>query len=389
MRPLVLYIDNFSSAPILKEVAEAVRSSSLDFPANPSSSIHALGRGAADQVSKSRDEISSFIGCSPRELVFTSGATESNNIALMGTAQKLAELTNRRRILVSSIEHPAVLEPASKLDGAGFDVERIKCNEDGTVDLKHMQSLLDEDVLLVSVMLVNNETGTIQPIQKVCEIGHSVGAVVHSDAAQALGKIPVDVKDLGVDLMSMSAHKMGGPRGVGALYVKAGPSNFPISPIMLGGGQEAELRPGTLNTPGIVGFSEACKVASATPSERWGAIESLRDRIEGDLSDSIPGLRVNCLGSPRVPGGSSFSIPGVDAEMLVANLEKVVMSTGSACKSGAPSPSHVLEAIGLSREDSYCTLRFCLGVEVLDRAGDPAEIVVSDVLDAVKRISLG
>ena len=339
MIQLTVYIDNFSTAPIFPEVVEAVSSASVDYPANPSSSIHPQGRGAASQVDNAREKISRIINCSPREIVFTSGATESNNIAITGTARALARESSRRTVLVSAMEHSAVLEPAFSLTEEGFNVKRIACGQDGIVDISSLQSNLTEDVMLVSVMMVNNEIGTIQPITEISSLAHSIGAVVHSDCAQALGKVPVDVRSMDVDLMSMSAHKMGGPKGVGALYLRSGPTNFPISPITIGGGHESGLRPGTLNTPGIVGFSEACELSSSISGDVWSELEKLRNEIERGLVQRIPGIRINCQDSPRVPGGSNFTIPGVDAEMMVANLDDIVISTGSACKSGAPSPA--------------------------------------------------
>jgi len=373
------YLDNFSTTKVHAEVSKKISEFELEHYGNPSSTSHSIGRNSSEQVDQARSKISEFIGCKPNEIVFTSGATESDNLAIIGVVNGLQPHTDRKTILISSIEHPAILESAESLISQGYKVEKIDSNEHGIIDIEELKSKLTDDVLLVSVMLVNNELGTIQPIKEISELAHSVQAIMHTDAAQALGKIPVDVGELEVDLMSMSSHKMYGPKGIGALFISGGPLNFPIEPLFFGGGQESELRPGTLNAPGIIGFASACSVAQKTMHESSKSLSIIRDAIETELKKNIPGLKINGHQSPRVPGGSNFTFDGVLGDPFIANLKRVIMSTGSACKSGAPTPSHVLLAIGLSREQAESTVRFCIDTSIKE---SDIEDIVNDIISA-------
>lgn len=353
-----VYLDNHASTPCDPRVVEAMLPFFIDSFANPSSSIHLQGQEAARAVDQAREEVADTIGSSAGEIVFTSGATESNNLAIQGVARFAHQ--QRRRILASTIEHKCVLESCRWLGGNGFEFVPIPVLRDGLVDLSALVDLVDQQTVLVSVQAANNEIGTIQSIPEIAQIVHRTGALFHCDAAQALGRIPIDVGEWGVDVMSLSAHKCYGPKGVGALFVRGGRA-APIAPMFFGGGQEMGLRSGTLNTPGIVGFAKACQIARDEMPEESARLGHLRDWFERTVLGTIEGVSRNGALSRRLPGNSSLYFAGVEAEALIANMPGIAISTGSACASGALEPSHVLTAIGLSRADAYGTLRVGLG----------------------------
>ena len=357
--PRNVYLDYHASTPCDPRVVEAMLPYFLDTFANPSSSVHLAGRKAADAVEKARRQVARAIGAEPGEIVFTSGATESNNLAILGSSAGSSR--GRTNVLASAIEHKSVLAPCRSLTNRGFNFDLIPVDRDGLLDLGALVELVDDRTFMVSVQAVNNEIGTIQPVLEVVQIAHAAGALVHCDAAQALGRIPIDVGDWGVDLVSLSGHKCHGPKGVGALYVRGGARVAPIEPLQFGGGQEYELRSGTLNVPGIVGFGLAAELAAAEPETETKRVASLRDCFEARVLEAVPGAYRNGSLLHRAAGNSSITFPGVDADALIANLPDVHLSTGSACTSGAPAPSHVLLAIGLTREHSYCTIRIGLG----------------------------
>lgn len=354
-----VYLDYHASTPCDPRVLEVMLPFFLDVYANPSSSIHEPGNSAARAVESAREQVAEAINAQPGEVIFTSGATESNNLAILGSAAGAP--LDRRRVLASAVEHKSVLDPCKTLQGRAFDFDVIRVDRDGLLDLGALVDLSEENTFLVSVQAVNNEIGTIQPILEVVQIAHGAGALVHCDASQALGRIPIDVGDWGVDLLSLSSHKCYGPKGVGALYVRGGVRSAPLAPLCYGGGQENDLRPGTLNVPGIVGLGRACDIAEAEREVDTDRIRRLRDRFENRILAGISEARRNGSTVRRVAGNSSLTLPGVDAEALIANLRGVAISTGSACTSGAPDPSHVLTAIGLTREEAYCTIRIGLG----------------------------
>jgi len=381
----MIYCDNFSTTFVHSEVINSMNTFMGKNPGSPSSN-HELGRSALQEVEASREYIANFIGAKKSEIIFTSSATESNNLAILGTVEKLKSITDKKTILFSSIEHPAVINPVKKLDEMGYNVVTVNCNQEGLIDINDLESKLNDDVILVSIMLVNNELGTIQPLEKVTKlIRNSGGAIIHTDAAQAVGKIPVDVNSLDVDLMSFSSHKMRGPKGIGGIFIRNGPLNFPINPILLGGEQEHGIRSSTLNVPGIIGFAESCKIAKQSLDSDADRISKMRDKIEFELKEKIQNITINGENSPRIPGGSNFTIKGINGDAMVANLSNVVMSTGSACKSGAPTPSHVLIAIGKTREEADWTVRFCLST---DNSNDEIPIIVSDIVQAYQKIKI-
>ncbi len=355
----LIYLDNHATTPCDPAVVEAMLPYFAGAYGNPSSVMHEAGRLAAEAVEQAREQVAALLGARRGEIFFTAGATESNNIAISGIARGLTG--NRRRIVTTSVEHKAVLGPCRELGKQAFDVVILPVDEKGVVNLAAVEEAINDDTLLVSVQAANNEIGTIQPVAQVARLAHDKGAILHCDAAQAIGKIPVDVETWDVDLLSVSAHKFYGPKGIGALYVRGGPYALPVSPLSVGGGQEKGLRAGTLNVPGIVGLGEACRLCEQRLPEERVRVGALRDQLEEAVLKATPAARRNGAPENRLPGNSSLTFPGIDAEALVVNASQLAISTGSACTSGAPEPSHVLLAIGLSREEAYATIRIGVG----------------------------
>ena len=376
-----VYLDYHASTPCDPRVVEAMLPFFIETFANPSSSIHAQGRQAAEAVEGARAQIGQTIGAAAGEIIFTSGATESNNIAIQGALR--CAPADRRRVLATAIEHKCVLESCRWLANHGYEFEVVPVGADGLVDLGALVELVDERTALVSVQAASNEIGTIQPIAEVAQVVHRAGALLHSDAAQALGRISIDVRAWGVDLLSVSGHKCYGPKGVGGLYVRGGARSAPLEPLVFGGGQEAGLRSGTLNVPGIVGFGRACEIAQVEMSRESVRLGRLRDWFEKRVQVGVEGVCRNGSIERRLPGNSSLRFDGVDAEALIANLPQFALSTGSACTSGALEPSHVLTAIGLSREQAYSTVRVGIGRFTME---DELEFAVHEICNAVMRI---
>ncbi|GAA0575941.1 cysteine desulfurase NifS [Craurococcus roseus] len=352
-----IYLDHHGSTPTDPRVVAAMLPYFVEGYANPHAAEHAAGWSAAGAVEAARALIAALVGAEPEEIFFTSGATEANNLAVLGAAR--AAGSGRRRVLVGATEHSAVLGPAFALADEGFTVERLPVDGAGRLDLGAVRARLGPDVALVSAMLANNEVGTIGPVAEVAALAAEQGALVHTDAAQAPCAVPIDVDALGVDLLSLSAHKACGPKGVGALFVRRGTR---LRPLAHGGGQEGGLRPGTVPTPLAVGFGEACRILSAEGSQERARVAALRDRLQERLLAAVPGARV--LGAPgaRHPGNLSVLFPGCDADALVGSLQPgLAVATGAACSSGTPSPSHVLLAMGLSVGEANSVVRFGIG----------------------------
>lgn len=354
MRPV--YLDNNATTPCAAEVIDAMLPYLREEFGNPGSP-HLMGRVAAKAVANAREQIASCVGCEPTELFFTSGATESNNLVLLGLS---TECQGRRGIAVSSVEHKAVLTPSEHLEESGIPVCRLPVGSDGIVDLDAMSTLVGTGTALVAVQAANNETGILQPISEIVARVNRTGALMHCDAAQILGKVAFSVAETGVDFAAFSAHKVYGPKGIGAVYVRAGLGGR-LRPLAFGGGHEAGIRPGTLNVPGIVGFAVACRIACERITADADRISALRNLIEEELVRRIPGSRVNGADSPRLPGTTSITVPRVPADAMLANVPEVCFSSGAACTSGSVAPSHVLLAMGLSRDDADCTIRLCVG----------------------------
>jgi cysteine desulfurase len=283
-------------------------------------------------------------------------------LAILGAARQHEKIGGaRRRIVTIAIEHKAVLGPCRRLAENGWDIITLPVDHQGTVDLHAAEEAITDDTLLVSIQAANHEIGTIQPVRAVAQLAHERGALVHCDAAQAVGKIPFDLNEWDVDLLSLSGHKLYGPKGIGALWLRGGPRCLPLEPLATGGGQESSLRPGTLNVPAIVGLGTACALCAELMTKESQRIGALRDMLEKTFGDAISNLR--CNGNPhnRLPGSSNLTFPGIEAEALLANLSDIAVSTGSACESGAIEPSRTLMSIGLSSEEAFSTLRFGLG----------------------------
>ncbi len=359
------YLDHLASTPCDPDVAALMHSVALEEYANPSSP-HRAGRRASRYVERARRQVADAIDALPEEIVFTGGATESNNLAILGVAAAAGERNDpRRRLLTLGIEHPSVLEPMAALGRQGWVVEHVAVRRDGRVRLDALEARLD-GALLLSIQAANNEIGTTQPLRQAAAMAAQRGVVVHSDAAQILGKAPFSVEALHLDFASLSAHKAYGPKGVGALWIRGGPGRAPIRPLAFGGGHEGGLRPGTLNVPGIAGFGLTARLAADRLEEDAAGIAMLRDRLEHELAKRLPGLQINGARDHRLPGATSLTFRdpegrSLDADAIVANLPQFDLSTASACHAGTPEPSHVLRAIGLSREEAYATLRVGLG----------------------------
>lgn len=352
-----IYLDYNSTTPCDKAVIEEMLPFFAHEYANPGSP-HAAGRIALAAVERAREQVAYAIGTNSRCLFFTGGATESNNFSLLGITKNE---TARRKIVVSAIEHKSVLEPCFQLLRRGYTIETIPVDKLGVVDIERAKEMIDDHTLIVSVQAANNETGVLQPIRDIERMAHYHGALYHCDAAQMLGKLPLQIEELNVDIASFSAHKVYGPKGLGALFLPEGRARELFSPILFGGGQEGGIRPGTANVPGIVGFGHACWLLRGSMDSEIEHISRLRNMCEKEITRCIPGSFINGETTPRLPGTISLTIPGVPADMLIANLETVCIGDGSACNSGAPEPSHVLLAMKLSRSESECTVRISIG----------------------------
>ena len=376
-----IYMDYQATTPTDPRVVGAMQPYWSVMYGNPHSADHTFGWRADAAVEIARGHIAALIGADPDEIVFTSGATEANNLAVLGIAR--ASPVTRKRIVVSAIEHKCVLAAARAAADEGFEVTKVRVGSDGIVDPRAIAEVLDNRVALVSVMAVNNEIGTVQPLPEIAALCTSVGAVFHTDAAQALSSLPIDTTALGVDLMSLSAHKAYGPNGIGALFVRRGLRVRP-KPIIHGGGQEGGLRSGTLPTPLCVGFGEACRILA---SERDGDVQRMRvlhDRFLAKLLKNVPGLMVNGDQASRHPGNLNLLFPSIDASLLLQHLHpNIAASTGSACTSGQPEPSHVLRAIGLSSEDANASIRFGFGRFTTQDEVDYAATMVARAWEAI------
>ncbi len=352
----MIYWDHSSTTPCAPEVVEAMQPFwNVDF-GNPSSG-HQMGRRAAAAVRTARDQVAGLANALSAEIVFTSGATESNNLLFLGVL--LSPRTERNRIVVSAIEHKSVLEPVRLLEQHGFELVKLPVNNDGITDLESARKLIDEMTLLVSVQTANNELGTLQPVVELAEIAHKHGACFHTDAAQALGKIPFDVQQINCDFASFSAHKMYGPKGVGALYVRGGVRRWPWAYPFQGGGQESGLRPGTSNVPAIVGFGKACELCGANLAENGQYLNLIADQFIDMLSKRFPQAVVLNRQQNSLPGTLSVLFEGIPSDLLLARCKSINLSKGSACN-GVIEASHVVKAIVAesNRQDNVVRISF-------------------------------
>jgi len=355
MRDTAVYLDHAASAPLRPEAREALLAF-LDGRFGNPSSIHRFGREARAALEDARARLARVIGADPAEIVFTRAGTEADNLAILGRARAGLGMP----VAVSAIEHKAVLASAHAASDWDADLYLLSVDGEGVVRMDDLDASAANRPSVVSVMWANNEVGTLQPVAEVGALCQEAGVVFHSDAVQALGKVPVRVDEVPVDLLAFSAHKVGGPKGVGALYVRRGTR---LHPLLFGGGQERGMRPGTEDVAGAVAFAAAAEGAEAERETAMARIGALRDRLEVGLRESVPGLVVNAAGAPRLPTISNLSVPGADPELLLMglDLEGIAASSGSACSSGAVEPSHVLTAMGIPRELAGPSIRFSLG----------------------------
>jgi cysteine desulfurase len=356
-----IYLDNQATTRCDPRVLQVMLPYFTDEYANPHSAEHVMGQRAEQAVERAREEVAALVGADAKEIVFTSGATESNNIAIKGAARFAAGMGNgRRRIVTVATEHKCVLEAVADLEADGFEPVFLPVRPDGMLDPDVLRHALEVPTLLVSVMAVNNETGVIQDIAGLAAIAKQAGALFHSDLAQAVGKVPVDLTGWHVDLASISGHKLYGPKGVGALFVRRRP-RVRLVPLFSGGGQERGLRSGTLPTPLIVGLGEACRLAGIEMASEAERLAGLRARLLNGLRAAIPGLQVNGTMDSRIAGNLNLTFPAVAAAALMRAAPDICVSTGSACSSATIEPSYVLRALGLSDEAASRTLRIGIG----------------------------
>lgn len=353
----MIYLDHAATTPVAPEVAEAMRPYLTDYFGNPSS-IHAYGRQARAALDAARDTLASALHADYSEIYFTSGGTEADNLALIGTMR--AAPSGRDHLIVSAIEHPAVLHSARFLATQGYSVTFLSVDAEGFVDPDALADALTDRTALVSILHGSNEIGTVQDIARLAEIAHARGALFHADAVQSFGALPLHARGLDCDLLSVSAHKIYGPKGVGALYVKTG---VKVAPLLFGGAQERERRAGTENTTGIVGFAKAVELMLAHRAEDAARLTALRDGFIARLFAAIPDIRLNGPRRNRLPNNVNISIAGVDGAAALMSLDRagIAASSGSACSSGSIAPSHVLQAIGLPDDLAASGVRFTLG----------------------------
>ncbi len=356
-----IYFDNNATTRMRTEVIEAVMPCFDRYFGN-ASSMHLFGQEASGILDQSRTEVAGLVGAETDEIVFTSGGTESDNMAIRGFINPYLRKGLKPHIITSSIEHPAVLRTCMRLEKEGVEVDYLPCGRDGGVLLSELEGTIGKGTVLVSVMLANNETGVIQPISEISEIVRRHGVIFHVDAVQGVGKIPVNVDRLGVDMLSISAHKFHGPKGIGALYIRRG---TPLEPVSSGGHHENGLRPGTENIPAIAGFAAASRISSERIRAEMEYISGLRKKLEEGILERIADVRINGFESERVPNTTSVTVPRIEGEAMALNLSMLgfAVSTGSACATGETDPSHVLIAMGISPVDAQGSLRISLGIE--------------------------
>lgn len=370
-----IYLDNAATTPVRREVFEAMVPYLTDKYGNPSS-IHSYGREARADLNRAREQVAAAIGAAPEEIIFTAGGSEADNLAIKGTA--LAMYGEKSHIITSAVEHHAVLHSVESLKRLGFSVTILPVDSEGMVDPEDVKRAITPETCLISIMYANNEVGTIQPIEEISRIAREAGVLFHTDAVQAVGHMPVDVKSLGVDMLSLSGHKFYGPKGVGALYARRG---VRLAPLIDGGAQERKRRAGTENMAGIVGIGMAIELAVSEMDEVSAKEERLRDKLMEGLTQRIPDVKLNGHRRLRLPNNVNMSFLYVEGESLLLNLdmEGIAASSGSACTSGSLAPSHVLMAMGIPHEVAHGSVRMTLG-----RYTEDAD--VERVLDVMPRI---
>ena len=382
---LPIYLDNHATTPVDPRVLDAMIPFFKEKFGNAASREHSFGWEAEAAVETARKQIAELINADPKEIIFTSGATESINLALKGTAQ--AYYGRKKHIITTQIEHKATLDTCKRLEKAGFNVTYLPVDKYGLVDPDDVRKSITPDTFLVSIMFANNEIGTIEPIAEIGRICSEAGVIFHTDAAQALGKVKIDVKEMNIDLMSVSGHKIYGPKGIGALFIKRKTPRIKITPIIDGGGHEGGLRSGTLNVPGIVGFGKACEIAKNEMDEEARRIKSLRDKLQNGIMSALEDVYLNGHPEKRLPNNLNLSFFGVESEAIMMGMREIAVSSGSACSSASPEPSHVLKAIGLSKDLIAGAIRFGVGRFNTEEEIDYTIEKVIEVVNNLRQIS--
>jgi len=376
-----IYMDYQSTTPVDKRVLEAMLPYFSEIYGNAASKNHSFGWVAEKAVEDSRKTIARIINATAKEIVFTSGATESDNTALKGTAE--AYKSKGDHIITCATEHKAVLDSAKRLERQGKKVTYLPVDKYGIVDPDDVKKAITDKTILVSIMMANNEIGTIHPIKEIGKITREAGVLFHCDATQGVGKLPIDVEEMNIDLLSMSAHKIYGPKGIGALYVRKKNPRVRIAPIIDGGGHERGMRSGTLNVPGIVGFAKACEICKEVMEEENKKLQSLRDRLYQGFQNNIDEIYLNGHLTKRLPNNLNISFAYVEGESLMMGISNVAVSSGSACTSASLQPSYVLKALGVKDELAHTSIRFGLG---RFNTEEEVDYVIESVTKAVKRL---
>lgn len=379
-----IYLDSNATTPVDPRVLEIMLPFFTEYFGNPSSLNHSYGWEAEAGVEKARETIAQAINAQPVEIVFTSGATEANNLAIKGVAESY--MGQGQHIITVQTEHSAVLAPCRYLESLGFSVTYLPVDSQGLIQLETLEDAFRPETVLVSVMAANNEIGVLQPIREIGEMCRDRKILFHTDAAQALGKIPLDVEAMNIDLLSMTAHKLYGPKGIGALYVRRRNPRVQLAPQLHGGEQERGVRSGTLYTPQIVGFGEALRLAVAEQAEETERLKGLRDRLWTHLAKNLSDITLNGHPTLRLANNLNISIAGVNGSTLLSKLQPhIALSSGSACSAANPAPSHVIKALGRSDELARATLRFGLGRETTEADIDSTKDVVIEKVQTLRK----
>jgi len=377
-----IYFDNNATTKVAEEVAEEIKPFFCELYGNPSS-MHTFGGQIAARIRKSRQQVANLLGCDPAEIIFTSGGTESDNAAINGV---LATAAHKRKIITSRVEHPAVLSVCKQLKDRGYTVVELEVDKQGRLDLGELEKQTDDDTALVTIIYANNETGVVFPIEQIAELVKSKGSIFHTDAVQAVGKIPLNLSKSNIDLLSLSGHKLHAPKGVGVLYVRKGTR---LSPFMLGGHQEAGKRAGTENVPGIVGLGKACELAAKNIKEENERVRKLRDKLENAILKNCPDSMLNGDKDNRLPNTSNISFEYIEGESILLMLDKygVCASSGSACTSGSLEPSHVLRAMGVPFTAAHGSIRFSLSRYNTEKEVDYTIEKVPPIINRLRELS--
>ena len=377
-----IYFDNNATTKMDEQVLEEMKPYFSEFYGNPSS-MHTFGGQIGRKISRAREEVAELLGCEPSEIIFTSGGTESDNTAIKGT---LFATPNKRKIITTRVEHPAVLAVCREQENYGYTVIEMGVDKQGRIDLAELEEEIDEDTALVTIMYANNETGVVFPIEKIAEIVKSKSVIFHTDGVQAVGKIPLNMSKSNIDLLSISGHKLHGPKGVGVLYVRKGTR---LSPYQLGGHQESGKRAGTENVPGIIGIGKACEIAKKNIEQENNKVKELRDKLEKAILEQSPDCRVNGEIKHRLPNTTNISFEYIEGEAILLMLDQfgICASSGSACTSGSLEPSHVLRAMGVPFTAAHGSIRFSLSKYNTEEEVDYTIKTVPPIIERLRELS--